>query len=344
MRIAPSDRIRVLATDAHELAGLGAVRSLGRAGYWVVAGYPEGRPRPPAVYSRFCEGSACYPDPWTHQFAFREWLVDAAERRQFDAILPIAESAVAGVAAVRPQLLSRDITVVLPSDRALAYSLSKYRATAMACAAGILCPSTVFVQSPDEAAAWNDDLSPLRFPVIVKTDNHVSTDGRYVRGRRFILQSPAEAAAVLGPLRGTGIGVIAQEVIPGTGAGAFALRFGGRVHMTFAHRRLHEIPYWGGYSSFRASCHDPAMTALAAQVLDAAAFDGVAMVEFRRSSVDGRDYFLEINGRLWGSLALALHAGADFPRALLECYVAGAPAPQPPYRSGVRCRNVFPGE
>ena len=47
---------------------------------------------------------------------------------------------------------------------------------------------------------------------------------------------------------------------------------------------------------------------------------------------------------MWGSLALALHAGADFPRALLECYERGRPAPQQPYQEGVRCRNVFPGE
>ena len=50
---------------------------------------------------------------------------------------------------------------------------------------------------------------------------------------------------------------------------------------------------------------------LGQQLLDSIGYQGVAMVEFRRGS-DGQDYFLEINGRLWGSLPLALHAGVDF--------------------------------
>ena len=73
------------------------------------------------------------------------------------------------------------------------------------------------------------------------------------------------------------------------------MRFGGAVRLAFAHRRLHEIPYWGGYSSFRESCSDEQLAALGAAMLDATGHDGVAMVEFRRSRVDGQPYFLEIN-------------------------------------------------
>jgi protein-tyrosine-phosphatase/predicted ATP-grasp superfamily ATP-dependent carboligase len=336
-------RLTILVTDAHELAGLGAIRSLGRAGHCVIAAYPEGRQPPPSVRSRYCGGSARYPDPWKQQFAFRDWLVAAAHRGDFDAVLPVAESAVAAVAAVRDRL-SQNVLPILASDAALRYSLSKYHATAMAQAAGIPCPRTVFVHDGTPTGVWNDDLTPLVFPVILKTDNHVTAEGVYVRGRKFIVSTPDGAAEVLRQYRGEPIALIAQEVIPGTGAGAFLLRFGGTTYLTFAHRRLHEIPYWGGYSSFRESCRDEALTTLGARVLDAADYDGVAMVEFRRSSRDGAPYFLEINGRLWGSLALALHAGADFPRALVECYLQGRPEPQRPYRSGVRCRNVFSGE
>src|SRR5690348_10495069 len=142
-------RLTILVTDAHELAGLGAVRSLGRAGHIVLGGYPEGRARPPAAYSRYCYGAIRYPDPWRQQFAFREWLVDAGSRGQFDAVLPVAESAVAGVSAVR-DTISPHVILLLPSEAALRYSLSKYHATAMAAANGILCPKTLFVRSPED--------------------------------------------------------------------------------------------------------------------------------------------------------------------------------------------------
>ncbi len=39
------------------------------------------------------------------------------------------------------------------------------------------------------------------------------------------------------------------------------------------------------------------------------------MVEFKVDDRDGRARLLEINGRFWGSLPLAVHAGADFPAA-----------------------------
>jgi protein-tyrosine-phosphatase len=108
---------------------------------------------------------------------------------------------------------------------------------------------------------------------------------------------------------------------------------------------LHEVPYTGGASSFRESCQAEELVHLGETLLDAVEYDGVAMVEFRRAAIDGRPYFLEINGRLWGSLALALHCGVDFPAALVQCYQYGSPVRgESPYRAGVRCRSVFPGE
>ena len=333
----------ILVTDAHALAGLGAIRSLGRAGYRVIAGHPDMRRAPPAVSSRYCAGAVRYPDPWMCQFTFREWLVAQCSLGVFDTILPVSEAAVSATAAVRSDLPPHALAM-LPSDSALAYSLSKYRATAKALAVGIPAPRTIFVQDGTAESDWQDDLSTLTFPAIVKTDNHLSREGVYVKGRRFTAPCPEDAAEILKEYKGKPVGVIVQEFIPGTGAGAFLLRFGGAVRLAFAHRRLHEIPYWGGYSSFRESCSDEQLAALGAAMLDATGHDGVAMVEFRRSRVDGQPYFLEINGRMWGSIALALHAGADFPRALIECYERGRPVPQEPYRIGVRCLNAFPGE
>ena len=95
----------------------------------------------------------------------------------------------------------------------------------------------------------------------------------------------------------------------------------------------------------RQSCHDDELTSLGERILNAIGYEGVAMVEFRRGATDGKRYFLEINGRFWGSLALALHSGIDFPKALVECYQNGQPTTATSnYRAGIKCRNIFPGE
>jgi predicted ATP-grasp superfamily ATP-dependent carboligase len=74
------------------------------------------------------------------------------------------------------------------------------------------------------------------------------------------------------------------------------------------------------------------------RLLDDLDWRGVAMVEYKRDAVSGRPVFMEVNGRFWGSLQLAIDAGVDFP-ALLASWVADSPAPrQAGYRCGVRLR------
>jgi hypothetical protein len=55
-------------------------------------------------------------------------------------------------------------------------------------------------------------------------------------------------------------------------------------------------------------------------MLDALKWHGIAMVEFRQDSRDGEYKLMEINPKFWGSLDLALAAGADFPADL--CRIA----------------------
>jgi hypothetical protein len=55
-------------------------------------------------------------------------------------------------------------------------------------------------------------------------------------------------------------------------------------------------------------------------------------------SASGLPYLMEINGRLWGSLQLAIDAGVDFPKLLVEAVLGGSAAPVIDYKTGVRSR------
>lgn len=46
---------------------------------------------------------------------------------------------------------------------------------------------------------------------------------------------------------------------------------------------------------------------------------------------------MEVNGRFWGSLQLALDAGVNFPEILIDVVSGEAPTP-PPFRAGVKVR------
>jgi predicted ATP-grasp superfamily ATP-dependent carboligase len=61
------------------------------------------------------------------------------------------------------------------------------------------------------------------------------------------------------------------------------------------------------------------------------------MVEFKVSS-DGTPYLMEINGRFWGSLQLAIDAGVDFPYLLYQLAIGLPVAPVEQYKIGVKSR------
>lgn len=331
----------VLITDGHELAGLGAARSLGRAGFQVTVAVPQGIDAPVGT-SRYVARVIDSPNPWREQPAFRLFLQRAST--QHDVLWPVSEAAIFATAACRRELSA--MRLLIPSDAALRYTLSKYHATQAAQSVGMAVPPTVFVSD----GAWPDDLSPLveslsvlGYPLLLKHDNYLLPSGQYVRGRTEQVDSPLQANALLTELREVGARVIAQRPIPGHGAGVFLLRHRGKTLLHFAHERLHEVPYTGGVSSLRVSCHDEALVAQSERLLAQIDYQGVAMCEFRKTA-SGEALFLEVNGRLWGSLALALHCGVDFPRTQLAAELGLPIPPASDYPDGVRCRNVLPGE
>jgi predicted ATP-grasp superfamily ATP-dependent carboligase len=73
-------------------------------------------------------------------------------------------------------------------------------------------------------------------------------------------------------------------------------------------------------------------------LLDALDWRGVAMIECKREAVTGRQVVMEINGRFWGSLQLAIDAGVDFPALLVRCAAGETCLERRAYRVGIRSR------
>jgi predicted ATP-grasp superfamily ATP-dependent carboligase len=140
---------------------------------------------------------------------------------------------------------------------------------------------------------------------------------------------------------------IIQEFIPrGGDAYGVSLLFNrdSQVRAIFAHRRLREFPVSGGPSTLRESVHRPDLVEVACKLLKALDWYGLAMVEFKEDPRDGQCKVLEINPRFWGSLALAVVAGVDFPYLLYKMTMEGDVEAVTEYPQGVRCRWLLPGD
>jgi predicted ATP-grasp superfamily ATP-dependent carboligase len=130
-----------------------------------------------------------------------------------------------------------------------------------------------------------------------------------------------------------------QERIVGPGVGVFVLMWDGQPVATFMHRRIREKPPSGGVSVYAESiAPDPALVDRAVRLLRSFDWRGVAMVELKVDARTGTPYLMEINGRFWGSLQLAIDAGVDFPALLVDRALGGNTRGPDTWQIGVRGR------
>lgn len=323
---------RVLVTDGAERSALAAVRSLGRAGYTVLAA--AGSTSALALGSRWCSEGLILPDPLASPDAFARQLAAIAAQRRVDVVLPVTDAAVLAVLSHRAAFGS----IVVPSAGldAFARVSDKGWAVRTAPSLGIAVPRQVELASAADAPR----LDPLTFPVVVKPARSVAGSGEAQRRHPVVhASSVAELHRVLTALPPSAWPVLVQERVLGPGVGVFLLVWNGMLLAAFMHQRLREKPPSGGVSVLAESIPpDQALIERSRALVETAGWQGVAMIEYKRDEVSGVPVLMEINGRFWGSLQLAIDAGVDFPRLLLEA-VSGRPVtPVMEWRTGVRGR------
>jgi protein-tyrosine-phosphatase len=138
--------------------------------------------------------------------------------------------------------------------------------------------------------------------------------------------------------------VIVQEYFRGAGVGVELLADHGEVVYAFQHKRLHELPLTGGGSCLRESVAvHPMLLEHSKKLIAATKWHGVAMVEFKLDEATDECRLMEVNGRFWGSLPLAVAAGADFPYLLYKLMTEGRrpnAEEAKPAKLGVLCRKL----
>src|SRR4029077_21269913 len=104
-------------------------------------------------------------------------------------------------------------------------------------------------------------------------------------------------------------------------------------------RRLVENPPAGGASVLSESA--PVEARLrddAIRLLGPIGWHGVAMMEYKQDESTGAFFLMEVNGRFWGSLQLAIDAGVDFPFLAWQLATGQRPEVRRPYAVGVKNR------
>jgi len=224
--------------------------------------------------------------------------------------------------------------VALPDPAAYRAAIDKHSLMVRARALGIDVPASTFIESLTELDRLPDG---FQYPVVLKARrSRWFEGGRWHEGGVHIVRDAAQLRESVQAPDFAG-GCLIQEFVPGHGEGLFFLVDRGRIVARFAHRRLREKPPSGGVSVLSESVDpDPTLLEASERLLTDLEWHGVAMVEYRRSPT-GRAVLMEINPRLWGSLQLAIDAGVDFPRLMVDLY-SGKQVDAPTGRANVKLR------
>jgi predicted ATP-grasp superfamily ATP-dependent carboligase len=327
-------RRTVIITDGEQRAALAVVRSLGAAGYRCIV--TSSSRQSIAGESRFVARAVTVPDALIQPTEFADSVVALVAAERADLVLPIAEQSLLAILPVRARL--SPAIVPFPDVAAFNALSDKEQLLGEASKLGIAIPAQEIVRDAD--ALDSLDLSALRYPIVLKPARSVS-ERQGVRAR-FAVTYASDASELRRKVRALPAGafpLLLQQRVVGPGTGIFLLLWDGDVKAEFAHQRLSEKPPSGGISVYRESVAiDEELRDRSRALLDRFGWQGVAMVEYKRDSATGQPYLMEVNGRFWGSLQLAIDSGVDFPRILVACAL-GEPSQQvPSYRVGVRSR------
>ena len=198
-----------------------------------------------------------------------------------------------------------------PFGAACDFAMDKWAQIDVASASGFAVMHSKLVTSEDDVARF-----PFR-PAILKPRAALDICGAGLdKGRAFMiandyLTEEARKALASRPY-------LIQEYKAGAGEGYFGIAQAGKIHASFGHRRVRMMNPAGSGASACISRQPDADELQAVEALvKAARWQGPFMVELLRDHF-GKSWFMEFNGRFWGSLALARRCGLDMPRLAFD--------------------------
>ena len=303
---------------------LAAARSLARAGWRVEVGTPDADGGMLAA-SRSVSRHHQVPRPREDGRAFVEGLSRAVARGRPDLVVGGGDDWAAALATYAPAL---GVPTAHPPAAVVLAGLDKRRLAEEAVAVGLATPRTV-VASDRELDAWCGE-------VVVKPRAHWEP-GRRVERRTEARRLPGAEAARrhVAELAGLGVEALLQEPVDGR-LGALS----GLVHDGRLVGRVQQVAdaLWPTPSGVSARARtvdvDADLAARCDRLLDRLGWTGLVELQFL---VDGAGtwHLVDLNGRLYGSLALAVAAGADLPVAWVRQALGEDLPPLPDAREGV---------
>jgi predicted ATP-grasp superfamily ATP-dependent carboligase len=244
-------------------------------------------------------------------------------------VLPGSEETLVALSERRKEL-PPGLAAGLPPPEIVRRATDKTALAKLAAAAGLEMPPTVEIGRAELNGA------PVRFPAVVKpVRTKTFTDQGFRHGR---VRRVDDAAALVRAVEALpGDRWLVQPFLRGKLASVSGIAWEGRVLCAVHQVALRIAPaHCGGSSYAMTVARDGDLEAAVERLLAAIGWSGLFQVQFIRTD-SGKDYLIDFNPRVYGSLALAVAAGANLPAIWVDL-VLGRDPHLPDYRVGVRFR------
>jgi predicted ATP-grasp superfamily ATP-dependent carboligase len=309
-----SNGMRAIVLDGHLKSALAIVRSLGKRGVNLVAGAE--RSTAIALHSRYTNGRFTYPSPYSDRDAFVRAVKAESIRLGGKPVVYTCSDATHLALYERREELRECVVLVYPDQKSVEIAFDKAATNSLARVSGVPTITTYTPATKDELERV---AAKLAYPAVVKPrrtltmKNGIGIMGtaQFVLDKDGLLRTYAQLSETLGepPL--------IQERVIGEEYGVEMIAHEGTPLALVAHHRIRSLSPMGGASVLKEILQKGALRDMLITYAEALAhalkWEGPLMVEFKVDGDSRTPKLMELNGRFWGSLPLAVAAGVDMP-------------------------------
>ena len=267
-----------------------------------------GRSRDMALRSRYVRGSTIVPSAGKDPGAFVAFLRSAVERYGVRLIIPLTDPDIIALELHRDEF-EPDTTLAMASSPAIRRTMNKRVNLEIAREHDVPCPRQFELESPDQIPEM---IKYLGFPIVLKNPGPTFDPSLPPPPFRVLYaHDEAELRRHVAEHHGRGAAPLYQECATGTVHNVCCFASGGEVK---AIHEYHSIRRYLGQGVLRRTTEPtPELERYARAMMKAVKWDGPAHVGFFVSSDRSRIWYMETNGRFWGSVQGSVDAGWTFP-------------------------------
>jgi predicted ATP-grasp superfamily ATP-dependent carboligase len=316
----------LIVSEGRSRAALAAARALGRAGWRVGIGSPvEGCL---SAVSRYASAWHHVPLPEESLDGFLRATRRAVDAGGYEVVFGTGDAEILAMSWGRDRI---GAVVPYAGHETVVRAIDKLALTEAAARAGLAVPETV--------PATGRELARFGLPALVKGRFHwlpglesapPRLPATIVRTRRAMAERAEE-------LRGSGGEPLLQELVQGSLVSLATLLDGDGDVVAQVQQVAHGVwplPAGGGVRQRTVTVDEELAKRVAGMLADMGWF-GLAQVQFLMGG-DGEPRLIDLNGRFYGSLALAVASGPNLPDLWARLATGRSLPPVPPARVGVR--------